>query len=157
MSNLPPRLPRRALRAALAAGALCFSFSGLLAARGRQSPSQQPSAQKSTVTAAQTLRTPRQQAQNTAALDGIVRASGFSNLTVPVPGAVLTLHNLQSGETFSGMASGEGVFRIFPITPGHYELRISAHDYGPFVIRDLAFQPNEVVTLEISLITSAAI
>jgi len=152
MSNLPPRFPRRALRAALAAGALCFSFWGPPAAHA-----QQPSAQKSSATSLQTLRIPRQQAQNTAALDGIVRDSGFSNITIPVPGAVLTLHNVQTGETFSGAASGEGVFRIFPITPGHYELRVTARDYGPFVISDLALQPNEVVTLEISLVTVAAI
>ena len=157
MSNLPPRLPRRALRAALAAGALCFAFPGLLAARAKQSSPQKPSAQKSSATSLQTLRIPRQQAQNTAALDGIIRDSGFSNITIPVPGAVLTLHNLQTGETLSGMASGEGVFRIFPVTPGHYELRVTAHDYGPFVIADLAFEPNEVVTLEISLLTAAAI
>jgi Carboxypeptidase regulatory-like domain len=157
MSNLPPRLPRRALRAALAAGALCFAFLGPLAARAQQSSPQQPSVQKSTTTTLQTLRIPRQQAQNTAALDGIVRDSGFSNITIPVPGAVLTLQNIQTGETFSGTASGEGIFRIFPITPGHYELRVLAHDYGPFVISDLAFQPNEVVTLEIFLVTSAAI
>jgi hypothetical protein len=157
MSNLPPRFPRRALRAAFAAGALCLSFSGPPAAHAQQSSSQQPSAQKSSATSVQTLRIPRQQAQNTAALDGIVRDSGFSNITIPVPGAVLTLHNLQTGETFSGAASGEGVFRIFPITPGHYELRVTARDYGPFVISDLALQPNEVVTLEISLATVAAI
>jgi hypothetical protein len=157
MSNLPPRFPRRALRAALAAGALCFSFSGPPATHAQQSSLQQPSAQTSSAISLQTLRIPRQQAQNTAALDGIVRDSGFSNITIPVPGAVLTLHNLQTGETFSGAASGEGVFRIFPITPGHYELRVTARDYGPFVISDLALQPNEVVTLEISLVTVAAI
>ncbi len=52
-------------------------------------------------------------------------------------------------------AKASSVFFLSP--PGHYELRVSAHDYGPFVISDLAFQPNEVVTLEISLVTSAAI
>jgi len=69
----------------------------------------------------------------------------------------LTLRNLQTGQTLSGTASGEGVFRIFPVPPGHYELRVTAPDYGPFLIGDLFFQPNEVVTLEISLVTSAAI
>jgi hypothetical protein len=136
---------------------LYFSFSGLLSARTQQSSSQQPSVQKSTATPGQTLRIPRQQAQTTAALDGIVRDSGFSNITIPVPGALLSLRNLKTGQTFSGTASGEGVFLIFPIQPGHYELRVTAPDYGPFVIADLSFQPNDVVTLEISLVTMAAI
>lgn len=158
MSIRPLRPPRPALRAAaLAAAAACFFLGGFNPVCARQSACQQPSAQKSAVTSAQTVRIPRQQAQNTAALDGIVRDSGFSNITIPIPGAVLTLRNLQTGEAISGTASGEGVFRIFPITPGHYELRVSARDYGPFVISDLAFQPNEVVTLEISLVTVAAI
>jgi hypothetical protein len=157
MLNLLPRQPRRVFRAALAAGALYFCFAELLAAQARQAPSQQPSAQKSTSNPAQTLRIPRQQAQNTAALDGIVRDSGFSNITVPVPGALLSLRNLQTGQTFSGVASGEGVFRIFPVEPGHYELRVTAQDYGPFVIADLSLQPDDVVTLEIALVTMAAI
>src|SRR5260370_17410903 len=55
------------------------------------------------------------------------------------------------------MTDVEGVFRIFPLPPGHYQLRVEAKDYAPFAIPDLFLQPNEVVTLEISLITLAAI
>ena len=157
MNIRPSRPARPALRAAFAAVSFWFFSAGFAAAHARQSSGQQPSAQKSIETTAQALRIPRQQAQNTAALDGIVRDSGFSNITVPVPGAVLTLRNLQTGETLSGTASGEGVFRLFPVSPGHYELRVSAHDYGPFVISDLTFQPNEVISLEISLVTAATI
>ncbi|GAC1633136.1 MAG: hypothetical protein NVS9B14_07340 [Candidatus Acidiferrum sp.] len=161
MRNLVPRHPRRAFRAALAACAACLFASAVFANRNpraaRQASAQQPAAQQSRETTAQSLRIPRQQAQTTAALDGIVRDSGFSNITVPVPGAALTLRNLQSGQSYSGTASGEGVFRIFPIQPGHYELRVAAPDYGPFVIADIAFSPNEVVTLEVSLVTTAAL
>ncbi|HET9805062.1 MAG TPA: carboxypeptidase-like regulatory domain-containing protein, partial [Candidatus Acidoferrum sp.] len=161
MHTFAPRHPRRVLRAALAVCAVCALASATPANKGSRRPgqnaSQQPAAQQSRDATAQSLRIPRQQAQNTAALDGIVRDSGFSNITVPVPGAQLTLRNLQSGQTYSGAASGEGVFRVFPIQPGQYELRITAPDYGPFVLADLSFAPNEVVTLEISLVTSAAI
>src|SRR5258707_731687 len=118
VAELPPPQP-----ASRYAGALCFSFSGLLAAHPRQSSPQQPSAQRSSATPEQVARIPRQQAQNAAALDGIIRDSGFSNITVPVPGAILTLRSLQTGQTISGAANGEGVFRIFPIQPGHYERR----------------------------------
>src|SRR5262249_13980124 len=163
MRILTPRFPRPAVRAALAAGAVLLLVSGAfprpLAHRPavQQTSGQQPAAQQSRETTSQILRVPRQQAQNTAALDGIVRDSGFSNVTIPVPGAMLALRNLQTGQAISGAANGEGVFRIFPIPPGHYELRVTASGYGPFAIADLSFQPNEVVTLEISLITTAAI
>jgi len=163
MHILISRLPRRALRAALAAGALCLLAPASFArSPARQNAAQQPAnqqanAQQSRQTPAQTLRIPRQQAQTTAALDGLVRDSGFSNITVPVPGAILTLRNLQTGQTISSASNGEGIFRIFPVPPGHYELRVTAPDYSPFLIGDLSFQPNEVVTLEISLVTSAAI
>jgi hypothetical protein len=102
------------------------------------------------------LRIPRQQAQTTAALDGLVRDAGFSNITLPVSAAILTLRSVQSGEIFSATTSGEGVFRVFPLPPGHYQLRVEAKDYAPFVLPDLALQPNEVLTLEISLIAIAA-
>jgi hypothetical protein len=102
------------------------------------------------------LRIPRQQASTTSALDGIVRDAGFSNVTLPVPAAQLTLRNLQSGETFHASASGEGVFRIFPLPPGHYELRVEAKNYAGFALADLSLEPNQVVTLEISLVTIAA-
>jgi hypothetical protein len=39
-------------------------------------------------------RIPRQQAQNTGALDGIVRDTSSPNNTLPIPGAILTLRNL---------------------------------------------------------------
>src|ERR1700676_1466836 len=102
------------------------------------------------------LRIPRQRALTTAAVDGIVRDAGFSNITLPVPGAVLTFRNLQTGELRSATASGEGVFRMFPLTPGRYEVRVEANNYAGFVLPELALQPNEVVTLEISLVTAAA-
>ncbi len=158
MRNLLPRHPWRVFRAAFAACAAVFCASAAAYVRNpQQSGPQQPAAQQSRETNTQSPRLPRQQAQNTAALDGIVRDSGFSGSTIPVPGAVLTLRNLQSGQTISRTATGEGVFRVFPIPPGNYELRVTAPDYGPFLIADLSFQPNEVVTLEISLVTTAAI
>jgi hypothetical protein len=149
--------PRRVRRAFCAACCFAFLSSAPGAAAPRQqtsSPAQNPAAQSHEQRPS--TRIPRQQAQNTAALDGIVRDAGFSNIALPVPGAIITLRNLQSAQLFSGTASAEGVFRLFPLPPGHYELRVEAKDYAPFVLSDLALQPNEVVTLEISLVTAAA-
>ena len=158
MPNLFLQHPRRVLRTAFAACAAFSCASAISYARdAQQSTSQQPASQQSRQAGTQSRRLPRQQAQSTAAFDGIVRGSRSSGITVPVPGAVLTLRNLQSGQILSGEATGEGVFRIFPIPPGNYELRVTALDYGPFVIADLSFQPNEVVTLEISLVTTTTV
>src|SRR6266852_1410625 len=101
-------------------------------------------------------RIPRQQAQTTAALDGLVRDAVSPTNSLPVAAAVLTLRNVQSGQSFSATTSAEGVFRVFPLPPGHYQLHVEAKDYAPFVLPDLDLQPNEIVTLEISLVTVAA-
>lgn len=102
------------------------------------------------------LRIPRQQAQTSAALDGVVRDSSAPGAARPVPEAALTLRNIQSGQIFRGTSTDEGVFRVFPLPPGHYQLRIEAKEFAPFVLPDLPLQPNEIVTLEISLVSVAA-
>ncbi len=140
--------------------ACCISvfYATTIAGATRQeqsSPSTQGSAKKSSEQGP-SPRIPRQQAQTTTAIDGVVRDAGFSNIILPVPAALLRLRNLQSGQIFSVTTSGEGVFRVFPLPPGHYELRVEAKDYAPFILSDIALQPDEIVTLEISLVTVAA-
>jgi carboxypeptidase family protein len=138
-------------------GAAAFLLSpGLRAGFSQQSTSSmQDSATQSTVQNPPN-RIPRQQAQSTAALDGLVRNSSNPNSILPVPAATLALRNLRSGQLYSATSSGEGIFRIFPLSPGHYELRVEAKDFAPFLLSDLNLQANEVVTLEISLVTRAA-
>jgi len=72
------------------------------------------------------VRIPRQQAQTSVALDGVVRDASAPGATRPVSAAVLTVRNAESGQTFSATTSVEGVFRIFPLPPGHYQLRAEA-------------------------------
>jgi len=103
-----------------------------------------------------TQRIPRQQAQNTAALDGVVHDTNSRDNPLPIPGALLTLKNLQSGQTFAATSSAEGIFRLFPLPPGKYELRAEAPGHAPFVLAELALMPNEVVTLEIPLLASTS-
>jgi hypothetical protein len=102
-----------------------------------------------------TIRIPRQQALNTTALDGVVRSSVIAGASTPIPGALLTLRNLRDGQLVSTTANGEGLFRIFPLPPGQYELRAEAAGYLVLVLTDLALQPNEVVSLEVSLVPAA--
>jgi len=150
-----PRQARRAFCAACCSLFLCFALAGA-DFRNQSAPQTQEGAKQSSVQGPP-QRIPRQQAQTTAALDGLVRDASSSDNARPVPAAVLTLRNLQSGQLFTGISSGEGVFRLFPLPPGRYELRVEAKDYGPFVLADLTLQPDEVVTLEISLVAAAAL
>ena len=155
MIFLFPRKYRRAFCAACCISALsAAALAG--ATRQDQSLNRIQDATKKSSEQGPPVRIPRQQAQTSAALDGIVRDAGVPGATRPVPAAVLTLRNVESGQIFSTTTSAEGVFRVFPLPPGHYQLRIEAKDYAVFVLPDLALQPNEVATLEISLVTTAA-
>src|SRR5262249_61415965 len=100
-------------------------------------------------------RIPAQQALLSSALDGTVRETLASG-TRPVPNTQIALRNLATGQTLSATTSAEGVFRILPISPGHYALRVQADSYTPLEIPDIAINANEVLTLEISLTALAA-
>ncbi len=147
---------RLSRRAACAAWCSCCFFSFALAANNFQEPTSTPaqSAVREYREQAPAQRIPRQQAQNTASLDGLVRDTSSPANPLPIPGAVLTLRNLQSAETFTATSSAEGIFRLFPLPPGKYELRVEALNYAPFALAEVALPPNEVVTLEISLVAS---
>jgi len=98
------------------------------------------------------LRIPRQQAQATAALDGAVRFGTISAPQSPVAGAVLTLLNQDSTATTQVTASGEGIFRVFPLAPGDYSLSVHADGFSDFTLEKLTLRANEVLTLEITLV-----
>src|SRR5579864_8143764 len=148
------RLPWRAVCGACCS---CFFFSIALGAKAfqKQAPAPAQSSVKESREQGPAQRIPRQQAQNTAALDGFVHDASSLGNPLPIPGAVLTLRNLQSGQVFTATCTAEGIFRLFPLQPGKYELRAEAQNYAPFVLGELAFQSNEVVTLEISLVPGA--
>ena len=103
------------------------------------------------------MRIPRQQASTTAALDGLLREAVSPSQSRPISSAELTLRNLQTGQIVRANSSAEGVYRILLLSPGHYEFRIEAEGYAPFVVPELVLNANEVTTLEISLVgTSSA-
>jgi hypothetical protein len=115
----------------------------------------QATVQKS-VEAAPAQRIPRQHALATAALDGVVRQTSASNEPHPAAAARITLRNLLTGQVLVTVSTAEGVFRILPVSPGHYEFRAEAEGAAPFVLPDLALNANEVTTLELSLATAAS-
>lgn len=123
-----------------------------------QTPAQQP-AQGSVSQSREpkvAVRIPRQQAANSAALDGMIREQISPTETRLVPGVRLTLRNVQSGEVTSVMASPDGAFRIVPLAPGHYELSFEAQGYAKDPIHDLVLNPNEVLTLEVTMVAMAS-
>ena len=101
-------------------------------------------------------RIPRQQALTSAALDGVVRERVSEGVTRPVPGARLELLSA-SGRTLSLSSSGDGVFRIVPLAPGEYQLRVEAQGYSALSITSLRLTADEVLTLEIYLESSGTV
>jgi hypothetical protein len=99
-------------------------------------------------------RIPRQQALTTAAVDGVVREAVSPSESRPVAASQLTLRNLQTGQTIRASSSAEGVFRILLIAPGRYEFRVEAQGCAPITIPDLVLGPDEIVTVEISLVST---
>jgi Carboxypeptidase regulatory-like domain len=160
---------RGRFRAAWALTALLYASnlgSPVHAAQQRETPTeqaQQAGSRPSSVTAPQSrepehaIRIPRQQALTTAAVEGIVREKASDHELRPIPGATLTLRGLESGRMLRAVSSGEGVFRILPVPPGHYELHAEADGYSAFDIQDMTLHLDEVVTLEISLASTMSV
>jgi hypothetical protein len=156
----PPSHSRRVsgpARAAIAASLAFLATAGLSggqpSAHGQQSASVgQATVQKSSEPAPQ-QRIPRQQALTTAAVDGVLRETVSPGEFRPVAEAQLTLRHLRNSQIVRTTSSAEGVFRVLLLPPAHYEFRVEAEGYAPFVISDLALGANEVTTLEISLVS----
>jgi len=163
MRHMPPRLFRRVFSAAGLISLFQFILqdpSFPLAQQVSQPAAQVPAGQSATVQESREpgppQRIPRRQALATAALDGVIRENISPTETRPVAGGQLTLRNLQSGQVQTSLASVEGVFRMLLILPGRYELRVEAANNVPFVLPEISLGANEVVTLEITLVTMAS-
>jgi len=100
-------------------------------------------------------RIPRQLALTTAAFDGSVREQVSETATRPISGAKIQIRELQTGKTISAVASGDGAFRMLLLTPGQYEARVEADGYAALQVASLALNANEVLTLEIFLVSTA--
>jgi hypothetical protein len=153
-----------------AAHALCVGFCGAITlffgspAHSQDAPGTSGQAQKAAQDTGKEsresgppVRIPRQQALTTAAVDGVVRESTTLGAGLPVPAAQITVRSLATSKSFQAATSAEGVFRLFPLPPGEYEFRVEAKDHAVFVVPRLTLQANEVVSLEISLLSMATL
>src|SRR5260370_38087750 len=116
MTHFIPRQVRRAFCAACCFACLGFApcaTANLL----RQSARPAQDSSKQSRQSSPPLRIPRQQAQTSAALDGVVRDSRAPSAARPASAAVLILRNTPSGHVFSATTPGAGVFPIFPLPP----------------------------------------
>jgi hypothetical protein len=120
--------------------------------RAQAPESTQAPSVKTSREAAPPKRIPREQALMTAALDGVVREQLPESAPRAIAGARILLRNIQTNQGVTTVCSGEGVFRIFPLAPGSYELRVEATGYSSLVIPAQLLNANEVVTLEIFLV-----
>ena len=92
----------------------------------------------------------------TAAVDGVLREAVSPNESRPVASAQVILRHLQTGQIVRAASSVEGVFRILLLPAGHYEFRAEAEGFAAFVIPNLGLNPDEVTTLEISLVSTSS-
>src|ERR1700690_4113934 len=122
-----------------------------VAARGQTPATPPPASMKISQESGPPKRIPRQQALTTAALDGVVREKISDSAMRPVVAARIHVRNLQTGQESVAVSSGDGLFRIFPLAPGGYEMRVEASGYAAFQVLSVTLNANEVLTLEIYL------
>jgi len=96
-------------------------------------------------------RIPREKALTTAALEGTVREQVSPSASRPIAAVRLLLRNTQTNLIRSAISSADGVFRLFPLPPGAYELRVEADGYASLSIPLPSLNADEVLTLEILL------
>src|SRR6478736_1787779 len=84
------------------------------------------------------------QAEQSAAFDGTVRSGPPQGGQIPVAGAKLYLQEFSSHTVTEMAANGEGVFRVFPMAPGDYSLRVESDGYAPFAMKQVTLHANEV-------------
>jgi hypothetical protein len=144
-------------RIALRGSAVSFAF-GSLAAVALCAQAPEPTQNPNVIISRESVpqkRIPREQALTTSALEGLVREQTAQPQSRPVPGTRILLRNAETKRETETLSSAEGVFRIFPLTPGTYELQVEANGFSGFLLSALTVNADEVVQLEIFLAPSS--
>lgn len=95
----------------------------------------------------QTQRIPRQTADTTAAIQGIVRTPPDLGLG----GVTVLLQDLSNGKSAPAKTAGDGSYRFLNVKPGRYQIQASREGYEPYAQGDIRLAPGDVFTLEFML------
>jgi hypothetical protein len=91
-------------------------------------------------------------AQSTAAsLSGTVR----DQQAAVIPGASISLRNLDTGQTHRTATDRTGDFHVIGIAPGRYEIRVELPGFTPFVEPDVGLSIGQEAALDVTLTVAA--
>ncbi|MFZ0523158.1 MAG: carboxypeptidase-like regulatory domain-containing protein [Candidatus Acidiferrales bacterium] len=91
---------------------------------------------------------PGQSAAKYGALQGLVRGANGR----PVLGAVVILRNVTTGQNLQKTSSSQGVFRFIDVSPGTYDLSVTATGFKEFTNPGLQLKAGDNLVCEVTLI-----
>ena len=94
-----------------------------------------------------TQRLPRQAPARTVVLLGVIADPSGRGAA----GAVVELRNMTTGESHRAVSNAEGVFRLFDLPPGKFELRITGDGLQPYTQGPIVLKAGDLVALEITI------
>jgi hypothetical protein len=86
------------------------------------------------------------QRQTASVAGNIVDASG-----APVPGARITIKNLDTGATRESISSGEGLYTITALSPGRYSISIGKEGFSNYNVPEIVLQVDQNATANAEL------
>jgi len=101
-------------------------------------------------------RVPRQNFPTTGALEGFVHDElrlGLGNVAVTIHR--LENNGLENGHAVLARTTGDGIFRVLDVRPGLYSIRAELAGYGTFERRDLTVRAGELVSVDVTLVSTA--
>jgi hypothetical protein len=91
------------------------------------------------------------------ALGQAVGASLNGQITDPtgaaIPGAAITVKNVDTGLTLTATSTGLGTYRIAPLPPGHYSLSVQANGFQGYVQQGIVITVDTPATQDVALKT----
>ena len=92
-------------------------------------------------------RIPQQTARTTSAILGLVHGPDARG----IPGALVTLRNLQTGQVLTLQTSADGVFRARDLKPGRYVVEAAREAFHPYRSVEFEVKAGDVLPLAIAL------
>ncbi|HEY0320742.1 MAG TPA: TonB-dependent receptor [Pyrinomonadaceae bacterium] len=87
--------------------------------------------------------------------DGAIGGSVTNPNKEVVPGATVTVRNVETGKEGTATADSEGRFRIVQLPPGNYSVKVSSAGFGDFTLDQVVVEVGRVTDLDIPLSVGA--